>query len=353
MLKLEIESCPSDAQRHPPIESQSMPTTQRKQAAPGRPRRCASIAALHALAASILALPIGVHGTEKIETDKLAQSREEAAQNYLSNTQRLLENQILPSIKRGILKVSTVHPPALGIVIIDDPSPFHIAAVADKQGAILVRISLGYLAMHDAALDAAGLAGVLHRQEDFRRYLRYQLTLARENEIRTKRGQRRVHTKAFGEFLNLEPDAVQAIYAQPQWRKDRQDIGADSLGWTVAYLLALHDPKLSGDSGDLPTSLSAAKLADASGMFPAPPFSTAYQLGEVTNPAPAEPSERRLLCRAADLLESGNAVLKASGDWRSRAAADERLRIRIEKLGEDVSHMRRDARCMKRDSTEA
>ena len=308
--------------------------------------------AVAALTTFLLTFSLGVCGTENSAAAGSESQASDAARDYLANAQRVLESQVVPKVKQGILALATTRPPSLGVFITEDPSPYHLAVTSDKGGAIVVKISLGYLAMHDAALDAIALSSTLNRSQELRKYLRYQLAIARENEALTKQGRARLRAKTFAEFLNLTQSVLQSIYSQPQWQRERQVVGADSLGWVVSYLLARHDRRLSGDSVAIPASASAATLAGTAGFFPAPPFSTAYQLEEVTNPGQQSPPDRRLLCRAADFVDAGVLVL-TSEQWQHRAAENEALRIRIQKLRDDVARMRRDARCAKRDSTEA
>lgn len=308
---------------------------------------------LIALAALLVTTLFDAHGAEQsAPVDSEAQAAN-AARDFVVNAQRVLESQVMPKMKEGIVQLTTTHPSSLGIFITEDPSPYHLAVTADKRGAINVQISLGYLAMHDAALDAIALSSALNRRQELRKYLRYQLAMARKNEALTKQGSARLRVKTFAEFLSLKQSVVQAVYSQPQWQKERQVVGADSLGWVVSYLLVRHDRRLSGDSVAIPASASAAKLAGVSGFFPAPPFSTAYQLEDITNPGQQDPPDRRLLCRAADFVDAGVLVLRSEQEWQLRAAESEALRTRIQKLRDDVARMRRDARCAKRDSTEA
>jgi hypothetical protein len=328
----------------PQLDSTKAPASRRVQSWPR---------AMMAVAALLMTTLLNAHGSEQSTPVDSEVQAADAARDFVVNAQRVLELQLMPKMKEGIVRLTTTHPSSLGIFITEDPSPYHLAVTADKRGAINVQISLGYLAMHDAALDAVALSSALNRPQELRKYLRYQLAMARKNEVLTKQGSARLRVKTFAQFMNLKQSVIQAIYSQPQWQRDRQVVGADSLGWVLSYLLVRHDRRLSGDSVAIPASASAAKLAGAAGFFPAPPFSTAYQLEEVTNPGQQDPPDRQLLCRAADFLDAGVSLLKSEQAWQLRAADNEALRTRIQKLREDVARMQRDARCAKRDSTEA
>src|SRR5687767_4272034 len=76
----------------------------------------------------------------------------------------------------------------LTIEVTEDPSPYDIGARIDADGALIARLSIGYLTMHDAALDAVTLSDALQRPRELRPYLMYQLQLAHDNQQRRARG---------------------------------------------------------------------------------------------------------------------------------------------------------------------
>lgn len=279
-------------------------------------------------------------------------TEEEAAAQYVANLKRLLETSVVPNIKRGILNTAASRPHALTVEVTNDPSPYNVGAKVDLDGSLTVRLSLGYLTMHDAALDAVALSGVLQRPRELRRYLIYQLHLAHENYWRRTRGARAEHAMTFAEFVGLDLKVTQAIYAQPQWLTSRNRVQADSLGWTVAYLLVRADSKLAGMSPGQTArdGAGAARLAIASDWFPVPPVATALGIAAIEHSAAAAFDERALLCRAAGLMEAGVAGMRANTQWRSQVQQDANLQRRVGEIWSQIATMQRDGGCASGDA---
>lgn len=276
---------------------------------------------------------------------------EEAGRRYLSNKQQLFEAKLVPSLERGMLSISTARPPTLSVWVTEDLSPYHISAKFGANGALIVRLSLGYLTMHDAALDAVAIAGPSKNSKALRSYLRYQLELARSNDRRTAANEPRDRAKSFAEFARLEPKSVQALFDQPQWRAERDRAEMDSLGWTIAFLLVGLDSRNAGVPAAVPQSTAAARLAAASGFFPAPPFATAFQMADIIRPRGEKPDERVQVCRAADFMAAGGSAVAASREWQERLSQNAKLRDQVIRLDSEVKRMRRDGRCEKAENT--
>ena len=79
-----------------------------------------------------------------------------AFDSYIANYQTIIATRIVPGLKRGILETATSRPRTLAVVVTDDPSPFNISTQVGPDDSLTVRLSLGYLTIHDAALDAVG-----------------------------------------------------------------------------------------------------------------------------------------------------------------------------------------------------
>lgn len=249
-----------------------------------------------ALAANFAARDAAAQAAQVAEGDAAAQ--------YVANLRRLLETRVLPDLKRGILQISSSRPPALTLDMTDDPSPYNVESRVAPDGSLNVRLSLGYVTLHDAALDAVALSAVLNNPRDLNRYLLYQLRLAHENHRRRAQGVSAHHARTFAELIGVEPEVTQRIFAQREWRLSRDRVQVDSLGWAVAHLLVRADPKLAG-TVPLPRGAGAAHLAAASGWFPVPPVSTALGIATIER-SPATPfDERAVLCDAADLMDAG------------------------------------------------
>lgn len=284
---------------------------------------------------------------ERQPKDNEVAEEQAAAARYIASLRTLIATQIVPSLERGILSTANSRPSHLTVNVTDDPSPFAIGARLDSSGSPIVRLSLGYTTMHDAALDAAALAAVLHRPRELRRYLIYQLRLARENERRSGRGEVRRHAMTFAEFIKLDPKAAQTIFAQPQWKRSRERVQARSLGWTIADRLVRADPELAGMPRSPTTNHgdAAARLMAASGMFPVPPFPTALGLAEIDRPAASTGNERTMLCDAAGLMESGIRTLQLNDLWRARLAQDTQLQREVSAIRKQIADMKRDGHC--------
>lgn len=270
-----------------------------------------------------------------------------AAQRYVDHLRVFLETRIIPGIRRGILSTATSRPPALTVEVTDDPSPYNLGTKVDPNGSLNVRLSIGYVTMHDAALDAVALSGVLQRPQALRRYIMYQLQLARENHGLRVRGARPRHAMTFAEFVGLDPGIARAIFAQPEWQRSRDRVQADSLGWAVAYLLVQADPRLAGSSS-LQTArdgVGVARLAAASGWFPVPPVASALGIAAIERSTAAAFDERALLCRAARLMQSGVAVLHTDTPWRSQLKRDVSVQNRVAEIRAQIASMRRDGSC--------
>ncbi len=276
-----------------------------------------------------------------------AAEEQAAALRYATNLRTLIATQIVPSLEHGILSIANSRPPHLTVNVTDDRSPYAVGAHLDSSGSPIVSLSIGYTMMHDAALDAAALAAVLHRPRELRHYLIYQLRLARENERREVCGEARQHAMTFAEFIKLDPKSAQAIFTEPQWKHSRERVQASSLGWAIADWLARADPELAG----MPRSSithhgdAAARLMAASGMFPVPPFATALGLAEIERSAAITGNERATLCGAAGLMESGTRALQEDALWRTRLSQDTHLQSEVSAIRKQISDMRRDGHC--------
>lgn len=271
-----------------------------------------------------------------------------AAERYVANLKALISRSIVPGIRRGVLAISVARPPALFVEVTADPSPYHVGSSTDSNGALHVRLSLGYVTMHDAALDAVALSAALDRPGDLRSYLTYQLVLARANEHRQAIGQPRRRAMDFARFARLDPKTTQALLSRGSIRREREKAEMNSLGWVVAYLLVKLDSRLAGDSaaGLIRDGRGAANLAAASGWFPAPPLATALGLAEVVPSTSAPAGKQSSLCRAANLMEAGVDSLKASEPWRSRLEGEPALQRGVAAIQSDVTQMRHDGDCV-------
>lgn len=267
----------------------------------------------------------------------------DAAAQYVANLKRLLEEHIVPGLRRAIPEVSSSRPPALRIDVIADASPYSIDSQVAPDGSLTVRLSIGYVTLHDAALDAVALSAALNRPQDLDRYLQYQLRLAQENHRRRMQRASALHAMTFPEFIRLDARVAQQIYAQRAWRRSRDHVQVDSLGWTVAHLLVRADPKLAG-TALLPVGAGEARLAAAAGWFPVPPFATALGMATIER-SPAGPlDERAALCHAADLMDAGLSTqyTHPSGQTEERDANE---RSRVANIRAQIARMRRDGRC--------
>lgn len=277
----------------------------------------------------------------------IASDEQSAAERYVANLRALLTTRIVPAVRRGIVAKATSRPPALTVEVIDDPSPYNLAVKTAPDGSLSVRLSIGYLTLHDAALDAVVLSAVLQRPQQLHEYLRYQWLLARQNEESRARHARARRAMTFAEFIGLGDEFMEAVYAQADWRHSRQSVEADSLGWTIAYLLVRADPMLAGVTSQPIAGYgpAAARLAAASGWFPVPPFATALGLAEIFGSATAAPENVAMLCSVAQLMEDGIGALHADAQWSSLLREDAGLQRRIAETWLQIARMRHDAGC--------
>lgn len=271
-----------------------------------------------------------------------------AAERYIAHLHTLLATWIVPGLRRGILHTAASRPPALKVEVMDDDAPYNVGVKIDAGGSITVRLSLGYLTTHDAALDAVGLSAVLGRPRDLRQYLLYQLQVARANYWYRAEGEDPRHAMTFAEYVRLDPEMVRATFARRDWRGSRARVEVESLGWAIAYLLIRADARLGGTpsfslSED---SRAAARLAAASGWFPVPPFATALQLADIARGPAAAWDELALLCRTALLLEGGVAGLHEDSTWSERVRHDAALQRRVAEILSQISALRRDGACV-------
>ena len=306
--------------------------------------------ALAGLLSSVPGFLVAANASEPLDVPAAANMPEEqeAAERYVAQIKMLLATRIVPGLQRGILRVATSRPPALTVEITDDPSPYNIGAKVDANGALIVRLSLGYVTMHDAALDAVALSSVLREPINFRRYLNYQLKVARENYWHRAVGATPRHAMTFAEFVGLDQLAIQAIYARRDLRESRNLVESESLSWAIAYLLVRADSRLGGAS-PLPidqTGMAAARIVAASGGFPVPPFATAMHLAEITRGPAGALDERAVLCRAALLMENGVVGLHTDTDWRERLGRDAFLQDRVAEIRAQIAAIRHDGGCV-------
>lgn len=299
---------------------------------------------MRALAALLLVNGLCVAPVEAI-AQQAPETEEEAATQYATNLKRLLEERIVPALTHGIVEISSSRPKTLTIDVTDDPSPYNVGANLASDGALRVRLSIGYTTMHDAALDAVALSAVLGSPSALRRYLVYQLRLAHQNYWRRAKGSRPRPARTFAEFVRLDPNVTQRIFAQPEWRAARDRVQVDSLGWVIAHLLVRANPKLAGDlsSSALRNGIGAARLAAASGWFPVPPMATALDVAAIERSPGAPFDEHAVLCRAADLMDAGVAVLRTSTD--SRGHQGDFDAARLAEIREQIAKMRQDGQC--------
>jgi hypothetical protein len=259
----------------------------------------------------------------------------------------LLARQIVPALRRGILKAATSRPPSLVIEVMDDPSPYDIGAKRAADGALTVRLSVGYLTLHDAALDAVTMAGALNRPRDLQRYLLYQLAWAHASYRSGVPAESVSLPLSFDRFIGLDKQALEALFGQRGLRDARVQIEIESLGWTIAYLLTQADPQLVGrsESGIDAGGRGAARLATSSGWFPVPPFATAFGVAALNQSAEDDWNLRASLCRAARLIEDGVDMMRVDSLWRARSMQNLELRRRVSEIEAQIDAMRRDGGC--------
>lgn len=306
----------------------------------GRWRVCAAFAGLaYGLSGSSMAADITAsNGIVEV----VQASEEDAAEAYLARLRQTLEMHIVPRLKHGIVDIATSRPSALTVGVTNGASPYSVGSNSEHDGSLTVQLSIGYTTMHDAALDAVALSTVLGRPRDLHRYLLYQLQLAHENRVRRGRGVRAQRAMNFAEFIGLDPKITQRILAQPDWRKSRERVQAESLGWVLSYLLVRADPKLAGlSSGTARDGEGPARLAAASGWFPVPPVATALGIAAIERPHATSFDERSVLCRAGRLMEAGVAILERD----AQPTQDPALRRRLAEIRAQIANMQRDGGC--------
>ena len=306
-----------------------------------------------ALAGFLSAMPESIsaeyaNGPHDATATAVVSEQQAAADRYVAQLRALLATWIVPGLRRGILRTAGSRPPALTVEVTDDPAPYSVGVKIDADGSLTVRLSLGYMTMHDAALDAVALSAVMRRPRGLREYLFYQLQVARENYRRRAGDEVPRHAMVFAEYVSLDPDEMQPMYARRDWRGSRARVEVESLGWAIAYLLIRADARLGGTP---PLSLpqdgrAAANLAASSGWFPVPPFATALQLAEITRGPAAAWDERALLCRTALLIEDGVAGLHADATWHERIGQDAVLQGRVAEISSQIAALRHDGACV-------
>lgn len=296
---------------------------------------------------SVSSTAMGMTPSELSPAGTDAAAERAAAARYISNLKTVIATRIVPGLQRGISSTASSRPRTLTIEVTDDPSPFNVGARSNPDGSLSVRLSLAYMAMHDAALDAAGVAAALDRTRELRGYFIYQLRIAQDNAARRAQHEATERAMTFAEFARLDPDVIQMLFAKPDWKSRRNRVQIDSLGWAVAYLLVTVDPRLAGMSPSAPVrdGEGAARLAASSGWFPVPPFPTAFGLSAIEQSAGSPPSARALLCRAARLMEAGLVVMRTDTRWRSRLEQETSLQSDLAEIREQIDRMRRDGRC--------
>ena len=297
---------------------------------------------LSGLLGSSIAAPVTRHGP----VDQTAE--DDAATQYVANLKRMLVAEIVPRIERGILDTATSRPPGLTIEVTENPSPYDVVAKIDADGSLIARLSIGYLTMHDAALDAVTLSEALQRPRELRPYLMYQLQLAHDNQRRRARGARPQRAMTFVEFIGVDPEVAQTVIAQPMRMTSRTRVEVASLGWTVSHLLVRADPKLAGLSSPAAArdGTGAAILAQASGWFPVPPVATALGIAEIERSAAYAFDERALLCRAARLIEAGVERVRTKTQAAPEPERAISLRGRVAEIRAQIARMRRDGACV-------
>lgn len=270
-----------------------------------------------------------------------------AAARYISNLKTVVATRIVPGLQRGIASTAASRPRTLTIEVTDDPSPFSVGARSNPDGSLSVRVSLGYMTMHDAALDAAGVAAALNRQQELRKYFTYQLRIALDNSARRARLEPTERAMTFAEFAGLDSTMIRALFAHPDWRRRRDRVEIDSLGWVVAYFLVKADPRLAGisQSAAVRDGAGAARLAMSSGWFPVPPYPTAFGVSAIEQPAGSPPNAGTLLCRVARLMEAGLVVAYSNAQWGSPLEQEASLESNLAEIREQIDRMRRDGHC--------
>ena len=291
---------------------------------------CAAALAVH------LVLPRAVAQEEGL-------TEEEASAQYVANLRRMLENRVLPDLTRGILEISASRPPALTIDVTSDASPYSIGSEVASDGSLIVRLSVGYMTLHDAALDAVALSSVLDNPQALNRYLMYQLGLAHEKHRRRAQGGTLRHAKTFAEFVRLKPQVAQRIVAERAWRLARDRIEVESMGWVVAHLLVRADPQVAGAARHAP-GVGAAHLVAASGWFPVLPVATALGIAAIERSSVAPFEEHAVLCDAASLMNAGLSATGTGTQARAKVR-DATAPSRLMDIRAQIVRMRRSGRC--------
>lgn len=232
--------------------------------------------------------------------------------------------------------------------VTDDPSPYSVAARLDPDESLTVRLSVGYLRMHDAALDAASLARALRRPRALQAYLQYQIRWASENYAHGARRGSPLGAMSFAEFIGADAKTVEAVLDERKETIKRNRVRIESLGWVLAYFLTRTDPGLAGMS---PSPMNrageaAARLAAASGWSPVPPFPTAFELAAIEQRPTEQPDARALLCRAVVFIEAGLEMASKESRWRARLGEQPDPEEKFGELRAQIARMRRDGACV-------
>ena len=304
--------------------------------------------AIAAAATIACATNVAVAQIDPLKPGNGASAKPAMAPTYIESLKALLTTRILPGLQRAILATATSRPSALYVEVTDDPSPYSVAARMDPDESLTVRLSVGYLRMHDAALEAVSLAAAFRRPEALQAYLKYQIRWASNSYERSARGGSALRAMSFAEFIGVDAKTVEAVLNRREGKIKLDRARIESLGWVLAYFLTRADPGLAGLSRS-PMSRAgeaAARLAAASGWSPVPPFPTAFELAAIEQRPTEQPDERALLCRAVVFIEPGLEVATEDSRWRTRLGEQSEPEEKFAELRAQIARMRRDGACV-------
>lgn len=259
---------------------------------------------------------------------------------YGRRLEQFLSSNVLPKLSKAVVASAETRPRGLRIELAYDASPYRSTASV-KDGELLVTLSLGYMLVHDAALDGAGISAVLKQPEIFERYLGYLISASRDRERRrpSDDGARRLAT--YAEFASLPPAVVSATFSDPQWHAQRRAAQEASLGWVIAHLLVSADPSLVPGHEDPGTA--AARLTAAAGWFPVPPLATALGWAEYRGGALRSGEKPDLWCSAEALMNQGLRTARATSSWRPDDAPTAESRLAA--VESQIARIRQRHRC--------
>lgn len=212
----------------------------------------------------------------------------------------------------------------------------------DRNGLLRIVLNTTFWAENERLLEATALAAQLNSRKQLR-----QFAIERARQLHDKTRSPTAPPDTFWEELGLNGTAFARLRERPEFQNRVHAFRRQAVAWQLARAAARDLAAVQPGEPNVETRDQDRFAAQATfELFgsPTPPLVTAL-LTAASEPAGQEPSPSELLCRAADWIALGLAVLRDDESFQQRLEHSERLQISVDGMRKGLSQLREDGRC--------